>query len=213
MRKQFNPFTLTAADEILVEILLTIGSKSWTDRTVIINEVSYTEQRNDLRNRILNYLEAEQEAYCAYCATVGSGIREVEHFFKKSIYQNLTWNPNNLLSSCIDCNHRRKGTRNFVINAPLAEDRDTIVDATQLQCSIINPILDDPNDHILWSDNIILCLGHLTPEGEKTIATFSIDGNNVTLMRSATHDKQSQPLSGHEEAELAQILSVVRVRN
>ncbi|MFA6236232.1 MAG: hypothetical protein WC635_02805 [Bacteriovorax sp.] len=212
MRKQFNPFQLTEDDESLIEALLKIGRKSWTDKTINIDGTDYTLQRNSLRNRISVYLENEQDGFCAYCATVGSGIREVEHFFKKSTYPNLTWNPNNLLSSCIDCNHRRKGTRNFVINPPAADERDLIVDATQLDCSVVNPLLDNPNEHIIWSANIILCLGHRTTMGQKTIATFEIDGNNVTLMRSATHDKHNHPLTADEEIELAKIISIPRVR-
>lgn len=214
MRTQITPFAPTANDQILIPILNAYGKKSWDESPLVVNGTDYTNERDDLKNRIAIYLKNAQNDYCAYCANDPDDHRDIDHFAKKSTFENLTWDVNNLLSSCVTCNRKRKLNKNFVNGFTRKAQRATITSATQLTFNVVNPLSMNPTQHINWDANCILCNGHHTNEGEKTIEIFELQSNKATLARSATHNLRNlQPNQAVDEALIQQIIAIPRMEN
>lgn len=188
MRTQIAPFSPTQNEQQLIVILNNYGKNSWDQSPLVINGTDYTNQRDNLKNRIDAHLRNAQDNYCAYCANDPDKHRDIDHFAKKSTFGNLTWDVNNLLSSCVTCNRVRKFNKNFVTNFTTKLQRVNATTATQLIFDVVNPLLVNPTQHIDWGNNFILCNGSFTPIGEKTIKIFELTTNISTFARSATHN-------------------------
>lgn len=214
MRTLIAPFIPTPADQALIPLLNTYGSGSWDDRPLLIAGVDRANDRDNLKERIARYLKTAQDGYCAYCANDPDDHRDIDHFAKKSTFGNLTWDVNNLLSSCVTCNRKRKLNKNFVNGFTKKSQRATVNSATQLTFNVVNPLSMSPTQHINWDANFILCNGHLTNEGKKTIEIFELQSNKATMARSATNILRNlQPNQAVDEALIQQILSRSRIEN
>ena len=214
MRTQITPFTPTLADQDLITLLNAYGCGSWDDRPLLIVGVDRTIDRDNLKDRIAIYLKAAQCGFCAYCANDPDDHRDIDHFAKKSSFEKLTWDVNNLLSSCVTCNRKRKLNKNFVNGFTKKAQRVTINTATQLTFNVVNPLSMRPAQHINWGTGCILCNGYYTNEGKKTIEIFELQSNKSTLARSATHILRSlQQNQAVDEALIQQIISISRTGN
>lgn len=110
--------------------------------------------------KIKEALIAETHGKCVYCESKLLHIHhgDVEHIFPKAIYNNKTFEWNNLTLACEICNQNKS-------------DNDPNLN------SIINPYIDSPEEHMFFSGPVVLTF---TQKGQNT--ELLLDLNRTALL-------------------------------
>jgi len=131
---------------------------------------------------------------CCYCETryVDSRHLAIEHFRPKTGvrqsrkhaeeypgYYWLAYDWDNLLLSCHECNSDCKGTL-FPLSNPRARARSHHDDSTVERALLINPALQDPRDHIRFSNETPF---HRTRKGSVTIEVIGLRRDSLRETR------------------------------
>lgn len=169
MRKKINPALLNEEQKIVVQKFTDENVLFWSGR-VLIENINYTEERDEIKVSIRSQLKIEQNEKCAYC---GLKIREetpaIEHIADKSKlhFKNQMFNVHNLVLSC--------GTCNFKKSRRSASD---VYDGPYLTWNflIVHPIIDTPSEHIVFDENFIHIIQVLSDKGKKTVEWFDLKG-------------------------------------
>lgn len=126
-----------------------------------------------------------QDNKCAYCTIIFEDRKKEfidlqldgdrEHIAPKSKFPNFIFTENNLVLSCQTCNRTLKNDYNTVIH-----EKDNYKD---LEYNIVHPYFDNYKDHIIFDNDMILCIGHKDNKGENTIKLFQLKSPSLTTYR------------------------------
>lgn len=115
---------------------------------------------------------------CAYCETKLTGGGDIDNFRPKSLYPTLVYNVTNLLPACPICN-RSKGPQ-FPIEGKIDQEK-VHIDMVQEQYMLLNPYVDDPNEHLNFEVNGII--SPLTERGAVTIKILNLNREALVTSR------------------------------
>jgi uncharacterized protein (TIGR02646 family) len=140
MLKLSNPVQYTVGEEnIISEIYKTklSGKDRWNDS-----------RAKSIKHKISTHCLREQNCRCAYCELLlDKGNNAIEHISPKSITENFTFEPLNLVVSCSRCNCGAvKGDKETIVG-------DVDSDYKNNQFKIVHPRLDDPSQHFVYMDD------------------------------------------------------------
>lgn len=113
-------------------------------------------------------LKTSTHGKCAFCEGIPdeTGYAEVEHFYPKSLYTERTFEWENLLYCCKQCNHKKL-------------NHDTY------QFPIVNPYYDDPDDYFTYMDIMIKPKeGSLHEIADRTIRVCGLTSSRLISARS-----------------------------
>ena len=137
------------------------GNDPWKDQK---------QATNDLKNKILKFLEKEQDNRCVYCemALARKG-KHIEHFVARETIKEYAFEPMNLFLSCPSCNSRA-----------IKKDKGIIVEPGNNKVYemnvflVVHPYFHDPDDHIKYTDErrVIFKESACTTLGLNTIKVF-----------------------------------------
>jgi uncharacterized protein (TIGR02646 family) len=104
---------------------------------------------------------------CMYCESPIAAVapEHIEHYRPKATYPHLTFEWNNLGLSCPKCN-MKKGN---------------VFDEN---CTYINPYIDLPNDHFIFSSTMIF---HIPNDKRAQLTEFQLDLNRLELIEARKH--------------------------
>jgi uncharacterized protein (TIGR02646 family) len=145
-------------------------------------------------------LQTEQHDKCCFCEAdfTANSYGDVEHFRPKGAYQItsngelhrpgyywLAYDWDNLFFSCQICNQRYK--KNFF---PLKDEASRAKNHTAVvaleEPAIINPSLDDPDQHLQFREHILI---YKTLKGENSIKGFGLNRKKIKDIRKDHFDK------------------------
>jgi len=130
------------------------NSNAWSNEQISII-------RSELRKHILNN---EQKCLCAYCEkqiSYNQNKSNIDHFKTRNLFPQETLNYNNLLVSC-----NRKDT--------CSTFKDKNIKCKSEYDSIINPVIEDPNDFFDYLPTGEIVAKKFDPKAEYTIKAFNL---------------------------------------
>lgn len=155
---------------------------------------------------IKEQLDAIYQSKCAYCEgkSQAQAPYQVEHYRPKNEVKEDTNHPgyywlsyewSNLLWACFWCNNPKssqfpiKDTGTRIYNPPLTTKgeldsvkcRANFTDLVNEQALVLNPELDNPNEHLKFLPNGFI--EGLTDEGRKTIEVCNLNRNSLVIVR------------------------------
>jgi uncharacterized protein (TIGR02646 family) len=173
MLKLFDPVRYTPDEKSFINTALKPkGEKAWACAEPTARAI---------KHHISEHTIIAQKGRCAYCERVlAGGDVEIEHIAPKNAYEEFTFEPYNLVSSCSCCNAPGNKGQKKIIIAPVnktAYDNNTF--------SIVHPYFDNPDDHIKYKDQdrTIFDLKRCSPKGMETIKLFNWDTYWALLKR------------------------------
>ncbi len=149
-----------------------------------------TLKSSDFDSRIFGHknvkdaLKEDQHNKCAYCESKLTGsFANVEHYRPKTEYKEnniskkpgyywLAYDWNNLFCSCDECNGQARKGNEFPLRDPNTRNI-TKKDISKEEPLIINPAIEDPQEHICFHRHIAVAI---TDKGEETIRIFDLNG-------------------------------------
>jgi uncharacterized protein (TIGR02646 family) len=157
-----EPYTKTAANttEIAADLA---DNKKWSD--------GYIGFKTDIRT----YLKTKQNNRCAFCrcrVSVGTGFSNLEHMVGKDPYPQFKFEPLNLVYCCTKCN-LGKNTKP-TLSAPIADRTAQAFPAQSNGFNIVNPYLDNYEDHLDFLDDIIVIQSNGSVKGANTIEFYKL---------------------------------------
>ena len=130
---------------------------------LVANRDAWTEEfaldrssRSYADDHIRDALRHETASKCAYCESRMEHVSpsNIEHIKPKDSFPELVVDWNNLTLACSTCNSRK----------------GTYYDAA---CELVNPYVDDPDDHLMWAGPLIL---ERTPDrGRMTVTRLALN--------------------------------------
>lgn len=148
-------------------------------------------RRDEYKNRIKVYLEAEQNNCCAYCGisleTFGDSHRD--HIAPASIYPQFLFRPDNLILACPRCNGlNKKKDANTISNLGSGRYRHCIF-------NVVHPYFDNPAEHIRYiADSTGILIQSTTVKGRNTVDLFELDSVHFTETRAQCINSNFHPL-------------------
>lgn len=170
-----------------------------------------TNAMKELKERLRKELDILQEGRCAYCGNVlyVTSALEIEHIAPKGkdLYPEFTFHCKNLVAACSYCNGCHKKHAKDVVSK-----RDSEYEKCEFK--IVHPYLDNPNDHILWTDDrkVIIEKASSSSKGQFTISLFGLEEPPHTFQRIQDYNLRKQlkgtPYEGKRlsNEEIAQLL-------
>lgn len=121
------------------------------------------------------------ENRCAYCESELSSQMHIDHFRPKSTYPQLYYSLENIYPVCVECNNS-KGAKFPLKN----EEQDFLSNKITVDLSteitlLINPIEDNPEEHLRFNDDG--SVSPLTENGEVTIRTLNLNRKSLISSR------------------------------
>ncbi len=149
-------------------------------------------KRDEYKNRIKSYLQAEQNDCCAYCGIDLEAFDNPhrDHIAPKSLYPHFIFRPDNIILACPRCNGLNKKKDKDTINQPASSRYRSC------EFKIIHPYHDDPDRHLTYlaqSEGILV--QHITDKGRQTIELFELDSVYFTQTRAQCVANNFHPLS------------------
>lgn len=135
-----------------------------------VNWDGIKEIRPNLRKHIL---ETEQDLQCAYCESAIIPERSkshIDHFNRKHLFPELTFEYDNLLVSCNNSNR-------------CASSKDSNVNSRDVYENLINPVYEDPSDYFEYFTS-----GKLVSKNEKAEFTEEIFNLNHPGLKQQRND-------------------------
>lgn len=160
-----NPYIFTDNDLALISQHFTNDHKDWNKAEFDI-----------LKKKIREFLIAEQGQKCTYCKSKvrrGTTLIPIEHVVPKKKHPQFTFENNNLVIACPMCN-TKKSTKETLTNTNVAT-----YPTQSAGFLIINPYLDEYDDHLEIIENIFICAK--TMKGEKTIEICKLDRLDLAM--------------------------------
>lgn len=129
-------------------------------------------------------LKDDQNDKCAYCESSLTGsFANVEHYRPKTEYKEdniskkpgyywLAYDWNNLFYSCDECNGQARKGNKFPLRDPNTRNI-TNKDISKEEPLIINPAIEDPQEHICFHKHIAVAT---SDKGKETIRIFDLNG-------------------------------------
>lgn len=127
---------------------------------------------------------------CAYCETKILEAGTLDNFRPKSIYPILTYHISNLLPACPTCNMSKGGK--FPIKGKV-DSEQVHLDVDQEQYMLLNPYVDDPNEHLNFEANGII--NPLTERGAITIEILNLNRPTLVAARHESIEKLKRNIS------------------
>jgi uncharacterized protein (TIGR02646 family) len=127
------------------------------------------------KENIRNHLKRAQRGRCAFCrclVSVGTSYSDLEHIVSKKDYPQFQFLPLNLTYSCTKCN-LSKVKKNTITNA-IQNKTLQHFPTTSSEFNIVNPYLDDYENHIDFIDDIIISVANNSTKGAKTIELYGL---------------------------------------
>lgn len=173
---QIGSFIFSHQNRAYLNRLLPHTSDMWEYKTVDMNRV-----KRQLKEDLLRI----QDSQCAYCLQDLDSRRrneedlpidgDREHIAAKTDYQEFMFTESNLVLTCITCNRTLKN------------DLDVILtynnNYNNCEFSIVHPILNNYEDHMIFDEELIICEGYITQKGLFTINLFELDKVYLTKKR------------------------------
>lgn len=199
-----NTFTLTHAEQAILDALKPYNGKSWKDGSA-----------SDVKSEILRQLLAFQNNNCCYCGLKvnETGRGELDHILKKGgpkrpAYVQYVFTPRNLAVSCQYCNSSSKKGQEDVIKY---YDQN---DYSNCTFNIVHPYNDDPRFHYKWTHGPLeILITGISSEGLESIRIFELDKEPQTTARAkqATFERKKQRY-GLSDAIISRIASILTFR-
>ncbi|EGH1125711.1 TPA: TIGR02646 family protein [Escherichia coli] len=166
-------------NRLLTPVILRENRNIWTKNLMdLVNKyggykkIPTKEKESALRfyrhEDIKRTLKASTHGKCAFCEGIPdeTGYAEVEHFYPKSLYTERTFEWENLLYCCKQCNNKKL-------------NHDTY------QYPIVNPYDNDPNDYFTYMDIMIKPKeGPLHEIADRTIRVCGLTSSRLISARS-----------------------------
>lgn len=154
-----NPYTFTAADLLLISQHFSNDHKDWAKRVF-----------DGMKGKIKKELLIMQNKRCVYCKSklrAETTAIPIEHVVPKSKHPLFTFEATNLVLSCPMCNTKKSITETLT-------DPKVIIYPTQSDgFLIINPYVDNYDDHLEIIDGIFICAK--STKGENTVEICKLD--------------------------------------
>lgn len=138
----------------------------------------YKDRLQAFKNRFKDYIEQQQNSYCAYCRTyvdTGNSPFDIEHIVPKSRHAQWTFNVENLCLSCRKCNFA-KGKKETLVDKDAEE-----YPHNGNGFKIIHPYHDKYSEHIELVEGILY--KGLTEKGKFTIKTCNLNRYELAVSR------------------------------
>jgi uncharacterized protein (TIGR02646 family) len=167
-------FSLTRAEEDLIDALKPFNGKSWNDSSV-----------EAVKEEILRQLLVHQNHNCCYCGLKvnETGRGEIDHILKKGgpvrpSYVQYIFTPYNLAVSCQYCNSSsKKGQLDIV-------DFYDPVNYNACTFTIVHPYFHDPVQHYRWTSGPLkILITGISAQGLESIRIFALDNEPQAMAR------------------------------
>jgi len=125
--------------------------------------------------RIKTHLKHQQHARCAFCRCIvseGTGYPNLEHIVSKTDYPQFRTLPENLVFCCWLCNKSK--VKKNTLNNPSVVKAQQIFPTVSNGFIIVNPFLDNYEDHIDFIDELLIVEANNSTKGANTIAFYQL---------------------------------------